>query len=219
MYIIIVGCSEIGYHLAKLLLAAGHEVLVIEKSLSRYQMLWDELGSVVMLGDGTDEPTLRKAGAARADVLIAAANRDEVNLVACQVGRHRFEISHTMAVVNDHKNDPIFHILGVDVAVNSTHLVLNYLEEGIPGRPLLHLMDLPQQNLEIVSIAVPSDAMVVGKRLGEIELPPHSFVSLVIKHNRAELPAPELVIDSDDEVVLVTSADEEHTLYDILTGV
>ena len=34
--------------------------------------------------------------------------------------------------------------------------------------------------------------MVVGKKLGEIELPPHSFISLVIKHSRTVLPAPDV---------------------------
>ena len=55
MYVTIIGCSGVGYHLAKALLAAGHEVLVVEKSRSRCQLLYDELGSVVLCGDGTDQ--------------------------------------------------------------------------------------------------------------------------------------------------------------------
>ena len=219
MYIIIIGCSAIGYHLLKVLLAAGHEVLIIERNVARCQLLWDELGSVVLLGDGTDEATLRLAGAARADVLITTTHHDETNLVACQVAQRRFQVSHTMSIVNDHKNNPTFHVLGVNVAVDLNHLALNLLEQGIPGRPLLHLMSLQNQGLDLVSIAIPSDAMVVGKKLDEVELPPHSFISLVVKQNRAEPPTPGLVIESGDEVVVVTSPDEENTLYEILTGV
>ena len=66
MYIIVVGCSEVGYHLTKALLASGHEVVVIEKDHDRYQLLNDELGSVAFAGDGTDERTLRRAGITRA---------------------------------------------------------------------------------------------------------------------------------------------------------
>jgi trk system potassium uptake protein TrkA len=123
-----------------------------------------------------------------------------------------------MAVVNDHKNEPIFNILEVNVVVDANHLALNQLEQGIPGRPLLHLMSLRNQNLELVSVAIPPDAMVVGKKLGEIELPPHSFISLVVKSSRAELPSPGLVIDGGDEVVAVTSPDEDNILYQRLTG-
>ena len=54
MFVVIVGCNSTGYHLAKLLLVAQHEVVVLENSLARCQRLWDELGSVVIHGDGTD---------------------------------------------------------------------------------------------------------------------------------------------------------------------
>ena len=62
MYVVIVGCSETGYHLSKALIAGGHEVELVERDHNRYQMLADELGSVALLGDGTDEQTLRRAG-------------------------------------------------------------------------------------------------------------------------------------------------------------
>ncbi|HZA23986.1 MAG TPA: NAD-binding protein, partial [Dehalococcoidia bacterium] len=71
MYIVVLGCSAVGYYLAKVLLAAGHEVIVIEKNHTRCQLLWNELGSVVIQGDGTDERTLKEAGVARADIFIA----------------------------------------------------------------------------------------------------------------------------------------------------
>ena len=77
MYLIIVGCSDVGYHLTKALLASGHEVVVIEKSRDRCQLLNDELGSVAMQGDGTEEHVLRQAGVTRADVLVAVTGRDE----------------------------------------------------------------------------------------------------------------------------------------------
>ena len=218
MYVLIVGSGPVGYHLAKLLLAAGHEVLVIEQAPSRCQLLWDEMGSVVLQGDGTDERTLKSAGAARADVFIATTELDETNLVACQMAKHVFQVPHTMALVKDTKNESVFHVLGVDVVVNATHLVVTSLEEGVPGRPLLHLMNVPAPNLELVSISIPEDSGVVGRKLAEVELPPHSFISLVIKRDRASLPASDLVLEALDQVVAVTMTDEEQTLYNILTG-
>ena len=219
MYVTIVGCSGIGYHLAKALLAAGHEVLVIEKSHSRCQLLYDELGSVVLRGDGTDQRVLKSAGVGRADILAAVTGVDETNLVACQMAKEAFQVPRTMAVVTDTKNESVFHVLGVDVVVNATHLAVTGLEGGVPGRPMIHLMDLKVPDMKLVSVSIPEDAAVVGKRLGEIRLPPHSFVSLVVKRNQAEQAASNLVLDGLDEVVAVTVADEEQSLYDALTGV
>lgn len=219
MYLVIVGCSSVGYHLTKVLLAAGHEVTVVEKDHAKCQLLWDELGSVVLEGDGTDERILKSAGAARADIFIGAADVDETNLVACQIAKHVFKVSHTMTVVKDTKNEPLFEVLGINVVVNATHLLVTALEEGVPGRPLLHLMTPRVPDLELVSIAIPEDSTVVGKKLNEVVLPPHSFISLVIKKDRAVLPSDDVVLEGEDQVVAVTMTDEEQTLYEILTGV
>ena len=219
MYIIVVGCSEVGYHLTKALLASGHEVLVVEKDRNRHKLLNDELGSVAFAGDGTDERTLRRAGITRADMLVAVTGRDETNLVICQMTKHIFQVPRTMALIKDPKNEPIFHLLGVDVVVNEIHQILASFEEGVPGRPLLHLMNLRVAGMELVSVSIPEDAAIVGKRLGEVELPPNSFISLVVKKSGAELPSDVLVLEADDELVAVTQTGDEQTVYDILTGV
>ena len=219
MYIVIVGCSEVGYHLTKALLASGHEVVVVEKRAERCQLLSDESGIVALQGDGTDERTLRKSGITRADVLVAVAGRDETNLVICQMAKHIFQVPRTMALIKDPKNEPIFHVLGVDVVVNAIHQILASFEEGVPGQPLIHLLNLRIQGLELVSVSVPNDAAIVGKRLRDIELPPGSFISLVVKKGGAELPSDGLVLEPEDELVAVTPTGQEQVLYDILTGV
>jgi trk system potassium uptake protein TrkA len=219
MFAVIIGCSEIGYHLAKSLVATGHEVVVVEKDHERCQLLIDEVGSISLQGDGTDEAILKQAGLARADVLIAVAGRDDTNLVICQMSKHIFNVPRTMAVIRDPKNEALFRVLGVDVVVNSIHLVLASLEEGIPGRPLVHLSSLRSPGTELISVSIPSDAGVVGMRLEDLELPPRSFISLVIKNGGAALPTDGMVLEAEDELVAVTMTGDEQTLYDILTGV
>ena len=219
MYVVIVGCSESGYHLSNALIAGGHEVVVIEKSLARFQLLQNELGTVAFLGDGTDEPTLKRAGVARADVVISLTGIDATNLVISQMTKHIFHVPRTMALIKDPKNEPIFHEIGVDVVVNSPHLVLESMEAGIPGRPLVHLTNLRVPGLELVSISIPEDSNIIGKRLNEIELPPNSFITLMVKKTSASLPNSRLVVEAEDEIVAVTPEGDEQILYDILTGV
>jgi len=219
MYVVIVGCSESGYHLSKALIAGGHEVVVIEKNLDRFELLSEELGSVALLGDGTDEVTLKRAGVTRADVVVSLTGEDATNLVVSQMTKHIFKVPRTMALIKDPKNEPIFHEVGVNVIVNSTHLVLASLEEGVPGRPLVHLMNLRAPGMELVSVSIPEDSNIIGKRLSEIELPPNSFISLMIKKSGATLPTGRSVVEPEDELVAVTPAGNEQILYDILTGV
>lgn len=219
MYIVIVGCNESGYHLSKAMIAGGHEVVVVDKNPERYQLLNEELGSVALLGDGTDEVTLKRAGIARADVVVSLTGADATNLVISQMTKHIFQVPRTMALIKDPKNEPIFHLTGVDVVVNSTHLVLASLEEGIPGRPLVHLMNLRVAGMELVSVSIPADSNIIGKRLSEIELPPNSFITLMVKKTGATLPTGRSVVEPEDELVAVTLEGDEQILYDILTGV
>ncbi len=219
MYIVLVGCSAVGYHLTKVLLASGHEVVAIDKNQERCQLLSDETGIVTIQGDGTNERTLRRAGITRADILVAVAGRDETNLVICQMTKSIFQVPRTMALIKDPKNEPIFHVLGVDVVINTIHQILASFEEGVPGRPLIHLMNLRIQGMELVSVSIPDDAAVLGKRLGEVELPPNCFISLIVKRSGPELPSDGTLLELDDELVAVTRTGQEQILYDILTGV
>ncbi len=218
MYIIIVGCSEAGYHLARALATGGHEVAVIERGMDRYQMITEDLGIAALLGDGADIDVLQKAGAERADVVVASTGVDATNLVVCQTVQHIFQTPRTMTLIKDPKNEPVFEELGIDVVVNWIHLALSALEEGIPGHPLRHLMSFRQPGMELVCVAVPPSADIVGKRLGELPLPPNSFISLIVKKGRADLPSNHLV-EAEDELIAVTSSGDEQLLYDILTGV
>ena len=219
MYVVIVGCSESGYHLSKAMIAGGHEVVVVEKNTERYQLLNEELCTVPLLADGPDEVTRKRAGIARAEVLVSLTGNDATNLVISQMTKHIFQVPRTMALIKDPKNEPIFHELGVDVVVNSTHLVLASLEEGIPGRPLVHLMNLRVPGMELVSVSIPADSNIIGKRLNEIELPPNSFITLMVKKSGATLPTGRSVVEPEDELVAVTPEGNEQILYDILTGV
>ncbi len=218
MFAVIVGCSDVSYHLAGSLLTTGHEVVVVEQRRSRCRLLNDELGGIAFQGDGADEDVLRQAGVARADVLVATTGRDETNLVVCQITKHLFQVPRIITVIKDPKNEPVFHLLGVDVVVNSHHLVLANVEDGLPGRPLVHLKSLRAPLTELISISIPSTARIVGMRLEDLELPPRNFVSLVIKKDGAKLPSNGLVLEAEDELLAVTMTGDEQTLYDIFTG-
>ena len=101
MYVLIVGAGRVGVSLARWLLAADHEVAVIERDAARCAALENELGSISVAGDGTEADILARAGANRADVFIAATGRDDDNMVACQLARHRFGASRIVAEVNN----------------------------------------------------------------------------------------------------------------------
>ena len=219
MYIVIVGSGRVGLHLAKALIAVGHEVTAIEKDHVRYRHIADEMGSVALQGDGSSLDTLKAGGVSRADLVIAVTDADEVNLAVCQMAKAVFNTPRTMALVKNPSHDALFRLLGVDTAVNTTHLILSNIEEEVPSQPLIHLLNLQRHSMDIVALSIPPDAAVVGKPLSQVDMPPSSFVTLVVKDEGPFLPQDDLVLSAGDEVVVVTVADEEQVLFETLTGV
>jgi trk system potassium uptake protein len=219
MYIIIVGGGKIGYHLAKALLAEGHELLVIEKKRERTDFICGELGSICLLGDGCETSTLDEAGTGRADMLIAVTGDDEDNLVSCQVAKHKFNVPRTIARSSNPKNEALFTKLGVDVTVSSTNVIMENIEQEVPTHVLNRLMTFRDRGLELVEMKIPTGSKNNGQPIKNIDLPPGCIVALIIRRNqKPQTPTPDTVLQPGDQIIALTPADQETTLKNLLLG-
>lgn len=219
MYIIVVGGGEVGYHLSKILLNDGHEVLILEQDASRCERLTEELGAIVHRGDGCEATTLDSVGTGRADMLVAVTDGDEDNLVACQVAKHKFNVPRTIARITNPNNETIFKALGIDATVSSTNLILAHIEQELPSHPLIPLLKLRSGTFEVVEVKVPPDSNVVGKKIGSFRMPKGSVVLLVIgKEKDPFIPTDDTVLEAEDEVVAITTAENEEAMRAILSG-
>ena len=212
MYIILVGGGKVGFHLARALLSEGHEVLVIERDRRKCVTINDELGSVLLQGDGCEAAMLAEAGASRADLVIAVTGGDEDNLVVCQLAKGKFHTPRTIARINNPKNESIFKKLGIDDTISSTQVIMERIQAEIPSHPMLHLASLGTYGLELVNLSVREGAAAAGRRLRDIPLPPQTVVSLVIGPDGPRVPTGETLIQAGDEVIAVTRVESEDAL-------
>ncbi len=219
MYIVVVGGGEVGYHLTKMLLNDGHEVLILEQDPARCEKLAEELGSVVFRGDGCEAAILDAVGTGRADMLVAVTDGDEDNLVACQVAKHMFSVPRTIARMTNPSNERLFKILGIDATVSSTNVILAHIEQELPSHPLIPLLKLKSGALEVVEAKIPAGSKVIGRKLGSFRLPPGSLVLLVIGSDKnPRVPTEDTVFEAEDEVVALTSAENEEAMRALLLG-
>src|SRR3989337_250941 len=162
MYVIVVGGGKVGYYLAKELVEEGtHEVLVIEKDGAKCGRIAEELGDIVLRGDGCEAATMEIAGFGRADMVIAVTGDDEDNLVSCQVAKVKFSVPRTIARINNPKNEEIFRRLGIDTTVSATAAILAQIEQELPTHPLMRLLTFKGGGLEIVGAKVAENSAVV----------------------------------------------------------
>ncbi len=202
MYIIIAGGGKVGYYLAKELLADGHEILVIERDHKKALQIGHELGEgAVIRGQADEAATMARAGGNRADVVIAVTGDDEDNLVICQVARRRFNVPRTIARVNNPQNEELFHRLGIDITVSSTKLILSLIEQELPSRPFIPLVTLRSIGMEIVELNALAGSPLIGRRVGELQLPPDSTVSLIMRGTQTVIPTGDTTIQVDDKLI------------------
>ncbi len=216
MYIIIVGGGNVGYYLAKELVEADHEVLIIEENASRAAEIAETLGEIVMHGDGCEAAIHEQAGTGRADLILAVTGGDQDNLVACQVARHLFDVGRTVARINNPKNDPIFRKLGIDLTVSATSAIMAHIEQELPTHPLISLMTL-RHGFEIVEVKIPEDATVVDKPVRDVVLPDDSAIwGIVDTEGNPKTPTADTVLRAGDGVVAVTTRESEDALRSAL---
>ncbi len=219
MYILIVGGGKVGYYLTKTLVTEGsHEVLLIEQNPRKVEVYAERFGSVVVQGKGDEVATLAAAGAARADVVIAVTGDDEDNLVICQVAKRRFNVSRTIARINNPKNEDLFRRLGIDSTISATNVLLNLIEQLIPQRHFVHLMTLRHADLAIVEGDIPAGSPVAGQTLAEIPFPAGVVIAAIHRGAELILPTGSTELLEGDEVIAVTKRDQESALRELLTA-
>ncbi len=212
MYAIIAGGGKVGFFLARELIEQGHEVLIIENNSERAEFIANELGNVVLRGNADEASTLAEAGAERAAVIIAVTGDDPRNLVLLQVAKRRFGTARTIARINDPRNEDLFRMLGIDATVNATQVMLSVLEQEIPQANLIPLLRLRNTDVEVVEAVVDNRSKAIGKPLRDLNLPPESTISVVIRNGSAFFPNGATILEPGDEVVALTRSVHEPRL-------
>lgn len=130
MNVIIMGCGRVGAQLATLLDADGHRVTVLDIDAHSFRRLPPSFGGTALVGDGTDEETLRKAGIAEADAFVAVTQGDNRNVMAAQIAKHMFNVPKVVCRIYDPLRKDIYEALGLD-AISPTTVFAKLLRDKL----------------------------------------------------------------------------------------
>jgi trk system potassium uptake protein len=149
MKAVIVGCGRVGAGLADELDRAGWQVLILDLSSAAFDRLPSTFGGTAMRGDGTDEDTLRRAGAEDADLFLALTEGDNRNVMASQLAVEALGARRTVAKINDPVRAEAYAHLGI-ASLCRTNLmltaVLGAIGQAVPDRPGLYTPDRPHEH-------------------------------------------------------------------------
>jgi len=217
MYIIIVGAGKVGYHLGRLLMTQGHEVMLIEKDRAKVNLLSLDFHEAIMEGDGSTVEVLREAGTNRADVVVAATGNDEDNLVTCQITKLVFLKPRTIARVNNPRNEELFAGLGVDASVSGTKIINAIIEEQVmAGDMMIPLLTLKAGDVEIVEVVLSRSSHIVKKKIKDLTLPSGSIFIAVIRGEEVIIPYGDTEFQPEDKVIALVKRTSEQALREML---
>ncbi len=137
MKVIVVGAGFTGEQLARVLVAEGDDVRLVERDHDKARHAANMLDCTVLEGCGNDHLTLREAGVGSADALVALTESDEMNIVSSMLAKSLNAKIKTLARVRNSS-----HYIGasfnVDVVFNpdgeAENAVMRALEHGAAGR-------------------------------------------------------------------------------------
>jgi trk system potassium uptake protein TrkA len=218
MFVIIVGGGKTGSQLASQLISGGHKVKLIEDRPSVLERLQEELPSeVIVAGDGSSPGVLESVGIQEAQVLAAVTGEDEDNLVITTIGRFEFGVPRIIARVNNPKNVWLFTPeMGVDVALSQSDILAKLIAEEMSLGDMMTLLKLRKGEYSIVEEKVHPQAVVVGKMLRDIELPPQCVFAAVIRKGQLIVPNGNTELAAVDEIIALVHASQAVKFAELL---
>ncbi|MDF2631763.1 MAG: TrkA family potassium uptake protein, partial [Caproiciproducens sp.] len=203
MKIVIVGGGKLGHQIASNMLERKYSIKLIEKDKLKCIRLANELDAEVICGDGTELEVLDDAGTQNADCFIAVTGSDQDNLVASQLAKRVFKAGKVIARANDPRNLEALRTLGADIAVSSTEIITNLIEQEVNAAEMHLLATLNKGKAGICDMTLPQDTMLDGVMLKDITLPQGSLIISLVRGDSMIIPNGLTVIHTGDEIVAV----------------
>jgi trk system potassium uptake protein TrkA len=132
MNVIIMGCGRVGAQLAAMLDEDGHKVTILDREPYSFRKLPANFQGKALVGDGTDEDSLRRAGIEEADVFVAVTQGDNRNVMAAQIAKHVFNVPKVVCRIYDPLREELYHTLGLET-ISPTTVGAKLLHDVIVG--------------------------------------------------------------------------------------
>ncbi|MBO4562599.1 MAG: Trk system potassium transporter TrkA [Clostridia bacterium] len=214
MKIIIAGYGKVGSALTRQLSAEGYDLTIIDsnkKMLESGQELYDVLG---VYGNCATMDVLTQAGVKNADLLIAATNADEVNLLCCLTAHQLNKNIHTIARIrNPEYSEQIVMMrdsLGLSLLVNPERQAAQEIERLIRYPGFQKRERFAHGRVEIAELRVSADSKLNKMPLSEMESVTkcRCLVCTVLRNGEAITPRGDFILEEGDRVFVTATTIE-----------
>ncbi|MBE6917146.1 MAG: Trk system potassium transporter TrkA [Ruminococcaceae bacterium] len=172
MNIIIAGDGKVGFTLAQQLTAEGHDITLLDSDRQVLNSSMERLDAMGVHGNCASMPVLLQAGVEGADLLIAATNADEVNLLCCTTAHAINPKLHTIARIrNPEYTEQIYDlrdVFGLSMAVNPERQAATEIERLLKYPGFLRRDVFAKGRSEIVELRLDASSKLCNVSLMEL---------------------------------------------------
>ena len=218
MKIIVLGAGQVGSTVAQNLAHENNDVTVVDLNMNTLQELQNRIDLNTVFGHAAHPNVLRMAGAEDADMIIAATNSDETNMIACQIAYTLFRTTSRIARVRSQEflteKETLFqkkHI-PIDVLISPEKLVTDHIERIIQHPGALQVVDFADGRVRLVGVIAEASAPMTGQPSEVIHgLLPNVGVCIAAIYRDNEPVMPDEAIIKEDDIVFYIAA-KGHTV-------
>lgn len=214
MKIIIVGAGEVGFHIAQRLSWENQDVVLIDKDPDKIHRINEELDVQALLGSGTSPGMLNSSGITEADMLVAATDSDEVNLIASMLAR---QLNPYLIKVVRLRNPEYLDMkellgqetLGIDHIINPERVMVETIRNlmTVPGAS--DVIDFVGGRVKLIGLKVSEDSPFAGRKLLSLsDETGRLLVGAIVRGQQVHIPHGEDNIEAGDFVYVVMRSDE-----------
>jgi trk system potassium uptake protein TrkA len=216
MRVIIMGCGRVGSELSHELLAAGHDVVVIDKNAEAFFRYPPGDGAQTVVGLGFDRDVLEEAGIERADAFVAVSSGDNSNIVSARVALENYHVPKVVARIYDPRGADIYERLNIPTVATTTW--------GVKQIQLMLLHDRQEirESLgggELLRMRIPVSAHMVGKAATSFNVDGKILVAGVSRGGGGFLPTATSTLQEGDYLVVMLTKDGMDTLDEVFEPV
>ena len=211
MRVIIIGAGKVGYKLAEKLSQENYEVLVIEQNEDRRKILQENLDVLVSGGNGASPRVLADAGIIHTDLLIAVTDQDEVNMLACMVGK-RAGVARTIARVRSpeyvQKDQALFREwMGIDLLINPEMVTALEILQILKTPAALDVEEFAEGLVRLLEVKLRMDSPFANIPLKNLSLPAKILVVGILRQDKMIIPNGNDQLLPDDHVFFIGDHD------------
>ena len=213
MKIIIAGDGKMGATLTRQLSAEGYDLTLIDSNSKVLESSEERYDIMVVQGNCASMEVLAQAGVKEADLLIAVAGADEINLLCCMTAHGMNPKLHTIARVrNPEYNDQIYKMRGMlalSMAVNPERQAAIEMARLLRYPGFLKRDTFAKGRVEIVELRIDENSKLCNVALNDMNsiVKCKILVCAVLRNGTAVTPDGNFVLRQGDRIFVTASTD------------